>query len=101
MLRRTCRQAARLCVAPRRRGGGVARALSGGEDRDVEKKKTENEMVALLRRIADSVEANESWRIQVDGTRLTVPEDAAVSVEHEREGSTHEVELQFKWTART
>ena len=40
-------------------------------DRDVEKKKTEKEFVALLRRIADAVESNESWRIQVDNERLT------------------------------
>ena len=79
------------------------RALAG--DRDVEKlesekSKTENEFVALLRRIADAVEADKSFRVQVDGVRLTVPETAKVSVEHEQNGDDHEIELQFKWTSK-
>mmetsp|Transcript_11892 Transcript_11892/g.18243 ORF Transcript_11892/g.18243 Transcript_11892/m.18243 type:complete len:115 (-) Transcript_11892:393-737(-) len=70
---------------------------SQNEERDVEKVKTEKQFVALLRRIADSVEANVPWRIQVDKVRLTVPSEAEVSVEHEVEHGYHNVELQFKW----
>lgn len=84
------RSASALSVQPKR---------SFSQDRDVEKVKTEKEFVALLRRIADAVEADKSFRIQVDKVRLTVPETAEVSVEHEQEGNEHNIELQFKWTA--
>ena len=84
-------------AAPAQRARPLQRLFSSDE-RDVEVKKTEKEFVALLRRIADAVEADKSFRIQVDNVRLTVPETAKVSVEHEQEGDEHCVELQFKWT---
>ena len=84
-------------AAPAQRARPLQRLFSSDE-RDVEVKKTEKEFVALLRRIADAVEADKSFRIQVDNVRLTVPETAEVSVEHEQEGDEHCVELQFKWT---
>ncbi len=69
-------------------------------DRDVTKAKTENSMVSLLRRVADSLEAGKSFHIQVKNEKLVVPEDAKVSVEHEKKGNEHELELQFKWTVK-
>mmetsp|Transcript_22429 Transcript_22429/g.34048 ORF Transcript_22429/g.34048 Transcript_22429/m.34048 type:complete len:115 (-) Transcript_22429:264-608(-) len=70
------------------------------EERDVEVVKTEKQFVALLRRVADAVEENQSWRVQVDKVRLTVPEDAAVTVEHEVEDGHHNIELQFRWPTK-
>ena len=83
-------------AAPAQRARPLQRLFSSDE-RDVEVKKTEKEFVALLRRIADAVEADKSFRIQVDNVRLPVPEMAEVYVEHEQEGDEHCVELQFKW----
>lgn len=67
-------------------------------ERDVTKVKTEDYFVKTLRRMADAIEAGEAWRIQVAGVRLTVPEDAEVSVEHEVSDGAHELEFQLKWT---
>ena len=62
------------------------RQITSGKDlkRDVEVNKNEKQMVALLRRIADAVETHKSFRISVKGEKLTVPKNAACSVEHER-----------------
>ena len=67
-------------------------------NRDVERDVTADAFVAKLRRIADAVEANESFRIQVAGQRFTVPADAHLSIEHEADESEEELELQLKRT---
>ena len=79
----------------------VARDLSYAaamSDRDVERLKNRDAFVATLRRVADALEKGESFRIQVAEQRLTVPADAALSVEHEVQGDQHELELQFRWS---
>ena len=78
----------------------IAHRACSSSERDVEVVKTEKQFVALLRRVADAVEANKSFRVQVDKLRMTVPEDAKVSVEHELEGGENCLELQFKWPAK-
>ena len=68
-------------------------------ERDVEKDVPRKRFIETLRRITDALEKDESFRIQVAGERLTVPADAQLSVEHEREEGVQEVELQFRWEA--
>ena len=68
-------------------------------ERDVEKDVPKQRFIETLRRIADALEKEESFRIQVAGERLTVPADAQLSVEHEREDGVQEIELQFRWEA--
>ena len=67
-------------------------------ERDVERDITPAAFAALLRRVADAVEAGESFRIQVVNQRFTVPKGAQLSVEHEADGGDHELELQLKWS---
>jgi amphi-Trp domain-containing protein len=66
--------------------------------RDVEKTYTAKQFVAKLRRLADAIENGQRFRIQVGGERVSVPPDAMISVEHERDGKDEEVELQISWT---
>jgi amphi-Trp domain-containing protein len=68
-------------------------------ERDVERDITPAAFAALLRRVADAVEAGESFRIQVVNQRFTVPKGAELSVEHEADDGDHELELQLKWSA--
>jgi amphi-Trp domain-containing protein len=68
-------------------------------ERDIEKDVPKQRFIETLRRIADALEKGESFRIQVGGERLTIPADAHLSVEHEREDDEQEVELQFRWAA--
>lgn len=67
-------------------------------ERDVERDITPAAFATLLRRVADAVEAGESFRIQVVNQRFTVPKGAELSVEHEADDGDHELELQLKWS---
>jgi len=66
-------------------------------DRDVEAVRSKKVAIALLRRVADNLEAGKPWLVQVSGRRLRVPATAEFSVEHECEGVENCIELQFKW----
>lgn len=68
------------------------------KDRDIERTHTAKQFVSKLRRLADCIENDRRFVIQVGGERISVPPDAVVSVEHEREGKHQEVELQIRWT---
>ena len=68
-------------------------------DRDVERNCTREQFVTTLRRVADAVEAGETFRIQVVNKRFTVPKEAELSIEHEVEGGAGELEFQLRWQA--
>ena len=66
--------------------------------RDVERLYSTPEVVAKLRRLADALEQDKPFRIQIAGERFWVPERAQFSIEHERDDDEEEVESQLKWT---
>ncbi len=66
-------------------------------ERDVERQCTTTQFVSTLRRIADALEAGETFRIQVVNKRFEVPADAELSIEHEVEDGVEELELQLRW----
>lgn len=66
--------------------------------RDIERTYTAKQFVSKLRRLADAIENDERFRIQIGGERVSIPSHAVISVEHEREGSEEEVEFQIRWT---
>ena len=47
--------------------------------------------------MADALEAGKPAVIQVRGERIRIPQTAFLSIEHEREGGSEELELQMKW----
>lgn len=65
--------------------------------RDIEKVYARKAFIAKLRRLAGALERGECFAIQVAGERIAVPRDAAVSVEHERDGGIEEIEFQIRW----
>jgi len=65
--------------------------------RDVERTYTAKQFVTKLRRLADAIENDQRFRIQVAGERVSVPPDAIIPVEHERDGDEEEVEFQLRW----
>ena len=67
-------------------------------DRDVEKVYDKADMVAKLRRLADSLEADKPFRISIAGERIRVPARAQLSIEHERDSDSEEIEFQLTWT---
>lgn len=70
------------------------------QPRDVERIYSVGEVVAKLRRLADALESEMPFRIQVAGERIRVPARAEFSVEHERDDDTEEIEFQLKWSVR-
>ncbi|MBT7261251.1 MAG: amphi-Trp domain-containing protein [Desulfobacula sp.] len=66
-------------------------------ERDLEKVYSQKDFVTKLRRLADSIEQNKRFRIQIAGERISVPPDAIFNIEHEREGNNEEIEFQMKW----
>jgi len=66
-------------------------------ERDLEKDYSPKEFISKLRRLADSIEQNKRFRIQIAGERISVPPNAIFNIEHEREGDNEEVEFQLKW----
>jgi amphi-Trp domain-containing protein len=65
--------------------------------RDIERVYSTTEVVAKLRRLADALEQDKPFRIQIAGERFWVPERAEFSIEHERDEDEEEVEFQLKW----
>lgn len=68
--------------------------------RDIESIYSTPEVVAKLRRLADALEKDESFRIQVAGVRIRVPVRAQFSIEHELGDDEEEIEFQLKWPVR-
>ncbi|MGD2216279.1 MAG: amphi-Trp domain-containing protein [Gemmatimonadales bacterium] len=65
--------------------------------RDIEKDYPRRQFIAKLRRLADCLEDEERFRIQVAGERIAVPASATINIEHERGPSEEEIEFQLKW----
>ena len=70
------------------------------KERDIEKTYTTKQMVAKLRRLADSLENGKQYKIQIAGEKISIPTKAVFNIEHERGKKTEEVEFQFKWELR-
>jgi amphi-Trp domain-containing protein len=66
--------------------------------RDIEKAYPRKQFIEKLRRLADSLEHNLSFRIQIAGERIRIPADALINIEHERQKGRHEIEFQLKWS---
>ena len=72
--------------------------MSSTEDRDLTKSYSRAQFAAKLRRLADSIETGKAFTIQVAGERLKVPADVEFNIEHERSGTSEELEFQLLWT---
>jgi amphi-Trp domain-containing protein len=68
-------------------------------NRDIEKDYSLTEFVAELRRLADTLESNERFSIQIDGEEVFVPEHAIASIAYEIEEGRAEIEFQLSWEA--
>ena len=66
-------------------------------ERDVERFYATDQVVAKLRRLADALESDKPFRIQIAGERIRVPARAEFSIEHERGDDEEEIEFQLKW----
>ena len=65
--------------------------------RDIDKSYSNADFAAKLRRLADAIENNERFEIQIAGERVYVPVRAQFSVEHETSRTEEEIEFQVRW----
>jgi amphi-Trp domain-containing protein len=65
--------------------------------RDIEQNYPKRQLIQKLRRLADCLENDEPFRIQVAGVRVQIPSDATINLEHEVTASEEEIEFQLKW----
>lgn len=70
------------------------------DDTEVEKSYSTKEVVAKLRRLADALEGEKTFEIQIAGERIYVPPYATVEFEYARDGEDEEVEIEVKWKRR-
>ena len=66
-------------------------------DRDLTRTYSRAQFVAKLRRLADSLEAEKPFTIQVAGEKLRIPAHVDFNIEHERTGDGDELEFQLLW----
>lgn len=64
---------------------------------DVEKIYPKTEFIKKLRRFADALETGRTFSIQIAGDRISVPKNATINIEHEKNREREEVEFQIKW----
>lgn len=69
------------------------------EDREVEVPHETSSFTAELRRLADALDSGEIYTITIDGEDVTIPENAQLSVAHEREDGETELEFQLSWSS--
>jgi len=67
-------------------------------ERDIEKNYPKKRFIEKLRRLADCLEKDHRFRIQIAGERISVPPNASISIEHERGDGEEEIELQLRWS---
>jgi amphi-Trp domain-containing protein len=67
-------------------------------DREVERIYSTADAAAKLRRLADALEADKPFRIQISGERIRVPARGQFSVAHERKANEEEIEFQLTWS---
>ena len=66
-------------------------------NRDLTRTYSRGQFAAKLRRLADAIESGRDFTIQVAGERLRIPAGAVFNVEHERSGTSEELEFQLLW----
>jgi amphi-Trp domain-containing protein len=65
---------------------------------DVEKEYSKTEVIDKLRRLADALEQDKTFEIQIAGERIYVPPYAQIEFEYERDDDgNEEIEIELKW----
>jgi amphi-Trp domain-containing protein len=66
--------------------------------RDLERTYSADQFAAKLRRLANALERNRPFTIQVAGETLRIPKGAVFNIEHERDArGVEELEFQLRW----
>ena len=75
--------------------------MKQSKKRDIEKTYPVGDFVTKLRRLADALESGRAFTISVAGEKLRIPVEAIFNIEHERSGTSEELEFQLRWKRAT
>ena len=64
---------------------------------EVEKSYATKDVIDKLRRLADALEQEKTFEIQIAGERIYLPPYATVEFEYQRDEESEEIEIEFKW----
>lgn len=67
------------------------------EEIEIEKGYSKKQTAAKLRRLAEALENDEPFTIQLDGKKITIPVNAEIEFEYEEEGDEKELEIEISW----
>ena len=68
---------------------------------DVEKEYSKTEVIDKLRRLADALEQDKTFEIQIAGERIYVPPYSTIEFEYERHSDgNEEIEIELKWNKK-
>jgi len=68
---------------------------------DIENGYSNRENAAKLRRLADALEQEKAFEIQIAGNRIYVPPYAEIEFEYEQNGDEQEIEIEIKWKRKS
>lgn len=71
--------------------------MSKDKNIDVEKSYATKDVVEKLRRLADALEQEKTFEIQIANERIYVPPYATIEFEYERSEEGEEIEIELKW----
>jgi amphi-Trp domain-containing protein len=71
--------------------------MQKSKNRDIEKTYPKKEFIKKLRRLADALENDKKFIIQVAGEKINIPKEAVINIEHEKGKTQEELEFQIKW----
>ena len=64
---------------------------------DTQKSYATAQTVAKLRRLADALEQNKPFEIQIDNNLISVPPTAEIEFEYEKTKDGEEIEIEISW----
>ncbi len=71
--------------------------MSEKQEVEVEKSYSKQAIANKLKRIAQALENDESFEMQIAHNRFTVSKNVEIEFEYEHEEGEHELEIEFKW----
>lgn len=63
----------------------------------MEKKYSQKEYIAKIKRLVESLEKGGAFMIQIKGKKIRIPANSEISIEYEKDGREKELEFQIKW----
>lgn len=67
------------------------------EEIEIEKGYSKAQTAAKLRRLAEALEQNKPFEIQLDGKKIKIPADAEIDFEYEEADGEKELEIEISW----